>query len=85
MSAENIESKIISIISDISGFEKEEITPETNLPDDLEVDSIKAIELTVALEKKYKISIRDSDIPEINTVGQILDLTKRLLSQGNQT
>ncbi|GMT47445.1 MAG: acyl carrier protein [bacterium] len=85
MSAENIESEIISIISDISGFEKEEITPETNLPDDLEVDSIKAIELTVALEKKYKISIRDSDIPEINTVGQILDLTKRLLSQGNQT
>ncbi|HDH53279.1 MAG TPA: acyl carrier protein [Nitrospirae bacterium] len=85
MSAENIESEIISIISDISGFEKEEITPETNLPDDLEVDSIKAIELTVALEKKYKISIRDSDIPEINTVGQILDLTERLLSQSNQT
>ena len=84
MSAENIESEIISIISDISGFEKEEITPETNLPDDLEVDSIKAIELTVALKKKYKISIRDSDIPEINTVGQILDLTKKLLSQGNQ-
>ncbi|NOZ24577.1 MAG: acyl carrier protein [Nitrospirae bacterium] len=82
MTDENIEKEIISIISDISGFDTEEIAPETNLPDDLEIDSIKAIELTVALEKRYKISIRDSDIPEINTVGQIIDLTKRLLSQG---
>ncbi len=81
MQAEKIENEIISIISEISGFDKEEISLETNLPYDLEVDSIKAIELTVALEKKYKISIRDSEIPEINTVGQILDLTKRLLSQ----
>ncbi|MEC4685526.1 MAG: phosphopantetheine-binding protein [Nitrospirota bacterium] len=85
MLAEKIEDEIISIISDISGFEKEEITSDTNLPDDLEIDSIKAIELTVALEKKYKISIRDSDIPEINTVEQIIDLTKRLLSQSDQT
>ncbi len=78
----SIESEVISIISDISGFDPGEITPETSLPDDLEIDSIKAIELTVALEKRYKISIRDSDIPEINTVGQIIDLTKRLISHG---
>ncbi len=82
MPAEKIENEIISLISDISGFDKEEITSETNLPEELEIDSIKAIELTVALEKKYKIAIRDADIPEINTVGQIVDLTKRLLSQG---
>ena len=30
----------------------------------LEVDSIKAIEITVAIEKKFKISVRDEDVPE---------------------
>jgi hypothetical protein len=45
---ETIEQEILSIISDIPGFEVEEITPETNIMKDLEVDSIKAIETTVA-------------------------------------
>ena len=55
--AENVEveKEIVSIISEISGFEEEEITPDKNFFEDLEVDSIKAIEITVALEKKFKI------------------------------
>ena len=45
---ETIEQEILSIIPDISGFEVEEITPETNIMKDLEVDSIKTIETAVA-------------------------------------
>lgn len=78
---ENIEKEIISIISDVSGFDIEEITPDTNLANDLEIDSIKAIEITVAIEKKFKISIRDEDIPNIATPRQIVDLTNKLLAQ----
>jgi len=85
MPAEKIENEIISLISDISGFDKEEITPDTNLPDDLEVDSIKAIEITVALEKKFKISVRDEDIPNITTVKQAVDMVKRSLNSVNPT
>ncbi|MDP2755005.1 MAG: phosphopantetheine-binding protein, partial [Nitrospirota bacterium] len=73
MMTENIEKEIISIISDVSGFDEEEITPETNLMKDLEVDSIKAIEITVAIEKKFKISVRDEDVPNITTVRQAVD------------
>ena len=52
MSENDLEKEILSIISDVSGFDMEEITLETNLANDLEIDSIKAIEITVAIEKK---------------------------------
>jgi len=81
MSENNIEKEIISIISDVSGFDVEEITLETNLANDLEIDSIKAIEITVAIEKKYKISIRDEDIPNIITVKDAVESAEDLLAQ----
>lgn len=76
---ENVEKEIISIISDISGFDEEEITPDINLVDNLEIDSIKAIEIAVALEKKFKISIRDEDVPNITTVKQAVEQVNKLL------
>ena len=77
---DDIEKEVISIISDVSGFEEEEITPEKNFYKDLEIDSIKAIEITVAIEKKFKISVRDEDVPNITTVKQAVDLVNKLLT-----
>lgn len=78
-----MEKEIVKIISDVSGFEEEEITPEKNFFNDLEIDSIKAIEITVAIEKKFKISVRDEDVPNITTVKQAVELVNNLLNQGN--
>ncbi len=76
-----IEQQIISIIADISGFDEAEIKPDTHFFEDLEIDSIKAIEITVALEKKFKLSVRDEDVPKITTVNQAVTLVNRLLTE----
>ena len=81
MSTNNVEQEIISIISDVSGFEPEEIKPDTNLQNELEIDSIKAIEITVAIEKKFKIQVRDKDVPNITTLKQAVELVNTLLTQ----
>ncbi len=78
---ENIEKEIISIISDVSGFDPGEIKPDTNLQNELEIDSIKAIEITVAIEKKFKISIRDEDVPNITTLRNAVELVNKLLDE----
>jgi len=78
---DKIEKEIIAIISDVSGFDPEEIKPDTNFANDLEIDSIKAIEITVAIEKKYKISVRDEDVPKIVTLKDAVDLVNDLLNQ----
>lgn len=76
-----VEKEIVKIISDVSGFDEEEITPEKNFFNELEIDSIKAIEITVAIEKKFKISVRDEDVPNITTVKQAVELVNALISQ----
>ncbi len=75
-----LEDEIKAIISDVSGYDLEEIKLETNLINELEIDSIKAIEIAVAIEKKFKISVRDEDIPNLTTVAQINDLVFNILS-----
>ena len=77
----NVYKEIVTIIADISGFDENEITSETNFQKDLEVDSIKTIEITVAIEKKFKVSVRDEDVPKITTVKQAVELVNKLLNQ----
>ena len=79
--SENVEREIVAIISEISGYDEEEITPDKNFFDDLEIDSIKAIEITVALEKKFKISVRDEDVPKITTVREAVVLVNSLIEE----
>jgi acyl carrier protein len=81
MTADEVREGILSIIADVSGFDQEEIKPEANFFEDLEVDSIKAIEITVAIEKKFKISVRDEDVPKITTVNEAVELVSKLLDQ----
>ncbi len=76
---QDIGKEIIAIIADVAGCEESDVTPDTNIVKDLEVDSIKAIEITVAIEKKFHVSIRDEDVPKIISVKQAVDLVEKLL------
>ena len=77
----NVADEIMAIVSDVSGYDREQITLETNIVKDLEVDSIKAIEITVAIEKKYKVAVRDEDVPRIVSVKDAVELVETLLAQ----
>ncbi len=79
--SENVEKEIVSIISDVSGFDAEEMTPDVHFFNDLGIDSIKAIEIAVAIEKKFKIKVRDEDVPKITTLKQAVELVNTLLSR----
>ena len=77
----SIEKDIISIIAEVAGVEEDEINSGSKLVEDLEIDSIKAIEIVVAIEKKFNIRIRDEDVPKITTVNQATEVVNSLLDQ----
>jgi acyl carrier protein len=79
-----IEQEIIGLISDIISIDENEIKLETNFVTDLEIDSIKTIEITVAIEKKFKISIRDEDVRKISTVQHAVDIVNQALAQRSE-
>ena len=65
--------KMRDIIVETLGCEAEQVPPEASLTDDLGADSLASVELTMALEEATGISIEDSALAEMKTVGDILN------------
>ena len=75
----NLEMEIKQLIATTIGVDSEELKLTTNFWNDLGVDSIKAIAITVAVERKYRVTVRDEQIPQITTVGQVVEIVKEAL------
>ncbi|MBU0634472.1 MAG: acyl carrier protein [Candidatus Omnitrophica bacterium] len=75
----NLEQDMKELIAKVSGRDVEELKPDAHFWEDLGIDSIKAIEITVAIEKKYKIRVKDEQIPEITTVAKAIEVVREAL------
>lgn len=53
---------------------EDEITEESNLKDDLLIDSLAATQLALSLEEKYDIKIEQDELIKLETVGDCLKL-----------
>jgi acyl carrier protein len=70
-------SKVVDIIANQLGVEKEIITAEAHVVDDLGADSLDVVELVMALEEAFDLEIPDDEAEKIRTVNDIfLYLTK---------
>lgn len=56
---------------DTLSCDRDEVTPETNLFEDLNADSLDAVELNMALEDKLHVSIPDEELANMKTVGDL--------------
>ena len=64
-----IEQKVKNIIADQLGVGEEEIKPAASFIEDLGADSLDIVELVMALEETFGVSIPDEDAEGIKTVG----------------
>ena len=65
--------KVRTIISDTINCNGEDIQLETSLKDDLEMDSLDAVELNLAIEEAFGITISDEALEGFVTVGDIVN------------
>ena len=56
------EIRVKQIISDTLGVPYEKVTDNSDIIDDLEADSIQVLDLIIALEDEFKVSISDADV-----------------------
>lgn len=52
----------------------EKVTKEARFADDLDADSLDLVELVMALEESFDITVEESELENIETVGQAFDL-----------
>lgn len=66
-----------NVIVETLNADEEKVTMEASLADDLQADSLDAVELNMAIEEAFGLSIPDEELPNMKTVGDIYNyLTK---------
>ena len=65
--------KVKAIILEQFMADEDSITMQSSFIDDLEADSLDLIELVMAIEEEFGLSIEDQDVGDIKTVGDVVN------------
>lgn len=76
MEQNNIPARVIEIIVDKLAVLPEDVTPEANIKEDLGADSLDVLELILAFEDEFSITIPDEVVESVVTVQQAIVLVE---------
>ena len=65
--------KVKDIIIDQLSVDEDEVTMEASFIDTLGADSLDLVELVIAMEEEFEMSIPEEDIDKISTVGDVVE------------
>ncbi len=66
----SIQERVIDIVAEQLGADKEKITADTHFVNDLGADSLDTVELVMELEEEFDINIPDDAAEKIQTIGE---------------
>ena len=69
------------ILTDQLDVNPEQLTPEARLKDDLGADSLTLVEITMAIEDRFNMSVPDENWERVRTVGELYELLAELLQE----
>lgn len=79
MNKVNTFEAVKAIVIEVLGCDESEVTPEASLIDDLGADSLSAVEMMMALEDEFDITISEDASRDAKTVGDIVSLIESLI------
>ena len=68
-STEEIRSDLAEIVNEITGIPADDVQLDKSFTDDLDVDSLSMVEVVVAAEEKFGVTIPDDQVKNLKTVG----------------
>ncbi len=80
--AQNITQEIIEIVSTVLEKKPNEIPLDAHLIQDVGADSMMALEILAAMEKKYKIIVPEDKLKEMTTINKIIALVESAKKKG---
>ena len=78
---QNLEKELRLLVAEIVEVDEKEIVPESDFVEDLGMDSMMALEIMAAMEKKYKIQIPEDKLGKIRNFKDTLKLVKEYISK----
>jgi acyl carrier protein len=81
VTADAIRNEVRKLIAEITEREPEEVSDTAQFVEELGIDSLMAIEMLVAVDKKYKIEISEEEFGKIKNVNDAVEAVQRHLAQ----
>ena len=69
-----VAARVAAILTQRLGISPDVVTPTAELAEDLGVDSVDAVEFTLALEREFNVALPDETISDVRTVQDVVDL-----------
>lgn len=73
----SVEERVIDIVCENLGVNKEQVARQTSFVEDMGADSLDVVELVMELEEEFEIQIPDDQAEKIKTVGEAIDYIER--------
>jgi len=81
MNEEEILVELKKVLMDEFEVDEEKITPNASFYEDLELDSLDAIDLIVTMNNVYNIDVDNKSMEEILTIQQLIDTVKKYITK----
>ena len=81
---EEIYQKLSDILQELFEVESEDVSPEANLYEDLDIDSIDAVDMIVKLKELTGKKLQPSDFKQVRTVQDVVDAVFNLLQESDE-
>ncbi len=77
VTVDQIRAEVKRLIAEVTERTPEEISDTAHFTEELGVDSLMAMEVMVAVDKKYKINIPEEEFTQLQNVDQTVDVVQR--------
>src|SRR5262252_42483 len=72
---QHVESRVRRLVAEYLGVELEQLSPEVSLIEDLAADSLDLVELSLALESEFGVTMPESILDDVRTYADLVDAT----------
>ena len=77
MTDQEILAGLAEIIDEVAGMPADEVTPDKNFVDDLDIDSLSMVEIAVAAQDKFGVEIPDEQLKDLKTVQDVVNFVSK--------
>ena len=81
MSRDEILAQITVVLAGEFEIERAKLVPEARLFEDLDLDSIDAVDLVVRIQQQTSLKVKAEDFKSIRTLGDVADVIARLAAE----
>ena len=71
--ADEVRAGLATILKEVADVDPADVTDEKSFVDDLDVDSLSMVEVAMAAEEQFGVTIPDDELPKLKTVGDAVN------------